>query len=71
MEESSLQFFLGLTALAWGIFTGWRNSKQPENINEEQSEQKKSRWPKRRRNRWRPLIWSVFGIYLIVMSFFR
>ena len=39
MEESSLQFFLGLAALAWGIFTGWRNSKQPENINEEQSEQ--------------------------------
>ena len=40
MEESSLQFFLGLAALAWGIFTGWRNSKQPENINEEQAEPK-------------------------------
>lgn len=71
MEESSLQFFLGLTALAWGIFTGWRNSKHQEKIGEEPSEQKKIRWPNRRKNRWRPLIWSVFGIYLILMSFFK
>lgn len=71
MEESSLQFFLGLAALTWGIFTGWRNSKQQEKISEELSEQKKSRWPNRRKNRWRPLIWSVFGIYLILMSFFK